>query len=430
MVSQLSGIYFQSYQLAQDIAKRAERCYRFELGLTNSNFIQFGYWDSLKKGLLSGEKLSYDLKRLEMAYFDQHKREYEITKQISLVLHDPLALIALKQTGQCKVFLPEDLFDADYPGHYMRRIKSVSLTIPCVVGPYTSINCTLTLLNNKTRISSNAQVDYPEDLENEDSRFVTNFAAMQSIATSTAQNDSGMFELNFRDERYLPFEGAGTTSRWRIDMPQDCNAFDFDTITDVIIKLNYTAREGGQLLKASAQAALRNEIQDADTSQLVRLFSLKHEFSTEWYQFLHPTDPANSQDIKHVISLQLNQDRFPFQFRGQEVSVNSLIMFLKIEENFSSNSDKLKIHLNNDAGKDFTSDGSPFAGLPFTKPEINPIPIPTQFNLEVREADLPKSPTSDTTWWQKVQINGKDHIRLNPDAIEDIWILCHYSVQK
>jgi hypothetical protein len=30
----------------------------------------------------------------------------------------------------------------------------------------------------------------------------------QSIATSNAQNDDGMFELNFRDERYLPFEGA------------------------------------------------------------------------------------------------------------------------------------------------------------------------------------------------------------------------------
>jgi hypothetical protein len=36
---------------------------------------------------------------------------------------------------------------------------------------------------------------------------------MQSIATSHAQNDSGMFELNFRDERYLPFEGAGAISR-------------------------------------------------------------------------------------------------------------------------------------------------------------------------------------------------------------------------
>lgn len=57
MVGQLSGLYFQSYQMAYDIAKRAERAYRHELGLSDSNFIQFGYWDSLKKGVLAGEKM-------------------------------------------------------------------------------------------------------------------------------------------------------------------------------------------------------------------------------------------------------------------------------------------------------------------------------------------------------------------------------------
>ncbi len=57
MVGQISGLYFQSYQLAYDVAKRAERAYRHELGLKDSNFIQFGHWDSLKKGLLAGERL-------------------------------------------------------------------------------------------------------------------------------------------------------------------------------------------------------------------------------------------------------------------------------------------------------------------------------------------------------------------------------------
>jgi hypothetical protein len=32
---------------------------------------------------------------------------------------------------------------------------------------------------------------------------------IQSIATSRGRDDAGMFELQFRDERYLPFEGAG-----------------------------------------------------------------------------------------------------------------------------------------------------------------------------------------------------------------------------
>lgn len=103
MIGQLSGLYFQSYQLAYDIAKRAERCFRYELGLSDSNYIQFGYWDSLKKGLLSGEKLVYDLKRLETAYYEQNRREYELTKHISLTQLDPIALLKLRQNGECFV---------------------------------------------------------------------------------------------------------------------------------------------------------------------------------------------------------------------------------------------------------------------------------------------------------------------------------------
>lgn len=70
MLGQISGFYFQSYQIAYDLAKRAEQCMRYNLGLTESNFIQFDYWDSLKKGLLAGEKLQKDLRRMEMAYID------------------------------------------------------------------------------------------------------------------------------------------------------------------------------------------------------------------------------------------------------------------------------------------------------------------------------------------------------------------------
>ena len=206
MIGEISTIYFQCYQLAYDLAKKAEKSYRHELGLPTSNFLQFGIWDSFRKGLLSGERLYLSLKQMEKSFMDQNRREYEITKHVSLLQHKPLALIALRETGVCTVELPESLFDVDYPGHYMRRIKSVSLTIPCVVGPYTSVNCTLTLLRSKTRISLIDAGTYADDLETENPRVITNFAAMESIATSSAQNDSGMFELNFRDERYLPFQ--------------------------------------------------------------------------------------------------------------------------------------------------------------------------------------------------------------------------------
>jgi Tc toxin complex TcA C-terminal TcB-binding domain/Plasmid pRiA4b ORF-3-like protein len=308
MVSQTSMIYFQTYQLTYDLARRAEKAYRFERGVTTSSFIQFGYWDSLKQGLLSGE-------------------------QVSLRLHDPLALIALKETGCCYMTLPEALFDVDYPGHYMRRIRSVSLIVPCVVGPYTSINCMLTLLGNKILVSSNAQADYHK--QEDDPRFINNFAAVQSIATSNAQNDSGLFELNFRDERYLPFEGAGAVSEWRIDLPRECNAFDFETISDVIIKLSYTAREGGELLRKRAwsvatlrgpRAQQAHEPLGPAPSQegLTRLYSVRHEFSGEWHRFLTPPDAASGQ----TLSVDLSKERFPFQYRGRDIHINQVELFL------------------------------------------------------------------------------------------------------
>jgi len=41
------------------------------------------------------------------------------------------------------------------------------------------------------------------------------FGAREAIATSTGQNDAGLFLLDLNDERYLPFEYAGAVSRWR-----------------------------------------------------------------------------------------------------------------------------------------------------------------------------------------------------------------------
>ena len=384
--------------MAYDLAKKAERTYRFELGLTNSNFIQFGYWDSLRKGLQAGERLYLSLKQMDQAYHNQNKREYEITKNISLLLLDPLALIRLKTTGRCEIELPESLFDSDYPGHYMRRIKSVSLTISCVVGPYTSINCTLTLLKNKTRINTLISDQYSENIEEGDDRFNTNFTTIQSIAISHGQDDRGMFELNFHYERYLPFEYAGAISRWRIDMPIDCNAFDFNTISDVIIKLNYTAREGGDILREKARLAVIVPPQE----NLTRFFSLRHEFPNEWFRFMQPTDQTAASQI---LQFDLKQERFPFQLRGKKITIDDAIFFLKLKDGFSYDDSK---PLTLRAGTDqlnFRINSSPIKQLPFAKPSdgssIVPNDVDTTWILEVKEDDIRSlGAPSATSWWQ------------------------------
>jgi hypothetical protein len=246
--------------LAHDFAKKAERSYKHELG-NDDTFIGPGYWDSMKKGLQSADMLFHDIKRMETAYLDKNKREYEIGKHVSLALLDPLALVRLRATGVCDFEIPEALFDMDYAGQYFRRLKTVSISLPCIAGPYTSGSARLSLVSNKYRKNTNPGAQYAEDPGNDD-RFNYNVGSIQSIATSNAQNDSGLFELNFRDDRYLPFEGTGAISTWRLELPTAIHQFDYNTIADVIVHLKYTAREGGSSLKTLAETGIKDRLAD------------------------------------------------------------------------------------------------------------------------------------------------------------------------
>ena len=120
-----------------------------------------------------------------------------------------MALLSLRANGSAEFRIPEWLLDMDGPGHYLRRIKQVSLSIPAVAGPLTGINCKLSLLRSAVRKSPDLGDDYPRRQETDDSRFVDYFGAVESIVTSSGDGDSGLFETNLRDERFLPFEGAG-----------------------------------------------------------------------------------------------------------------------------------------------------------------------------------------------------------------------------
>src|SRR5688572_22706238 len=106
-----------------------------------------------------------------VAYLEQNRREYEITKHVSVQMLDLLALLRLKETGDCFVTLPEAVFDLDHPGHYMRRLKWVSMTIPCVVGPYAGVNCTLTQLRSSIRHANTLASGKYARKGDDDSRF-------------------------------------------------------------------------------------------------------------------------------------------------------------------------------------------------------------------------------------------------------------------
>lgn len=313
MKREVKALYASSFQLAYEVAKKAERALQNELGDPSQTFIQFNYLDGIE-GLFAGEKLLFDVKTMEMAYHDLNQREYEMTKHVSLLEIDPLALIQLRATGSCIFTMPEEIFDLDCPGHYFRRIKTVAVTLPCVAGPYTSVNCTLTLQQSAIRTTANLGGGYARQ-GSDDPRFNDYYGTVQSIVTSSAQSDSGLFETNLADERYLPFEAMGVAgSQWRLSLPGDIRQFDFDTITDAVIHVRYTAREGGDALAAAATANLQGLIQKAQTIGSIRLFSVRHDFPSQWAKFTSTSISAANPSAE--LQLTLVPELYPFWSQG------------------------------------------------------------------------------------------------------------------
>ena len=332
MITEISKVYLDAYTLAYDMAKKAELCFRKELGIygvdsdPDTPYIQFGHWDSLKKGLLSGDRLMHALHRLDAAYINKNKRTLELTKNFSMAEMFPEQLMELITQKTTTLNLQELLYDMDYPGHYMRRIKSVAVTIPNVAGPNTTVSFMLKL--NKAKVRLNTVCGDPEILNTgyieepleDDSRFNYQTGG-DMICTSSAQNDSGLFELNFGDERYLPFENAGAISQWGLSFSAGCDQFDLSTVSDVILHVKYTAMYDG-VLAMKAKSALQEILPQKGRI----LFSMKHGFSAEWNQL--------NESCSEMI-FELKTEHLPFFLRGKAdvMNVSDIAMVLISKKN-------------------------------------------------------------------------------------------------
>jgi hypothetical protein len=320
MQGELARLHYEYYRFAFDTARRAEQAMKRELmrpEVDATEYVKFNYWDGGRKGLLSGEALHLDLKRMELAYHENNKREYELTRHVSLRQLSPAALLMLKSTGSCQVNVPEWVFDLDTPGHFMRRIRTVGITIPCVTGPYTNLSCTLTLTKSSLRTSPSIGDGYPRQ-GSEDERFQDYFSATQSIVTSSAQNDSGLFEPNLGDARLLPFEGAGVESVWTLQLPAEFRQIDYGTISDAVLHFRYTAREGGAGLRKAAEANLRDLVADAGSSGLALLVSLRRDFPSEWSAFTNGADD---------FTVKIGKDHFPYLAHDKDITISGYDLY-------------------------------------------------------------------------------------------------------
>ncbi|MCC6874872.1 MAG: hypothetical protein IT378_11255, partial [Sandaracinaceae bacterium] len=278
LASQLSGLHYQSYQLAYEFAKKAEKAWQYELG-RNDSFIQFGYWDSRRKGLLAADRLGHDLRRMQVEYMELSKRRLEVDQTFSLRDLDPLALLRLQVKGTAELTLPEAFYDLYYPGQYGRRVRAVRLTIPAVVPPNTNLPVHVELLRHWVRKAPPAPGGIPAAGLVEGGYGSTPVAM---TSTSTGQRDAGVFELDFRGPRLLPFEGAGAVSRWRLTLPKAVRAFNYRDIQDVLVHVAYDAEYSGTLRDAleagpASPAFTRLFSTEATAPERRRVISLRSE---------------------------------------------------------------------------------------------------------------------------------------------------------
>ena len=286
---ELRGVSKQMFNLANAAARAAERCFNFELGTTES-FVRPGGWNDTRRGLLAAANLSADLRKMDSAYLKRNVREKEIVKHLSLARLDPVALLELRTTGRCVIHIDEALFDLDHPGHYFRRIAWLGVTPACVAGPYSSIPLKLTQTSNRIRIETGAGTGadpYAEDPGN-DVRFRYNVGSIQSISTSRGEDDTGLFAPDLKDDRYLPFEGSGLCGTFVLELPRTLRPFDYGTISDIVLNLRYTARDGGGGFRAMVEADLASRMNamvlDAGRTGLFQAIDLRRDRPDLWHR--------------------------------------------------------------------------------------------------------------------------------------------------
>lgn len=267
--SQATTWHATLFDVAVSLCNSAQACWQYETGNYDRQIIRTPIWQADRYGLNAGGELRLDLHRLETEFLLRHERHQELRKIVSLQALVGEGLVsdaggdaletwddvlgALKNSGELKFGLSEMLYDQDYPGHYLRRLHSVALTLPALLGPYQNIRATLTQTQSRlvTTPDREAVLFLTPKLHEEegpgDGRYVmVSLRPRQQVCLSSASQDIGLVTATETDDRYLPFEGTGAVSDWHLKFPRhDAQAELIDSLSDIILEVRYFALNGG-----------------------------------------------------------------------------------------------------------------------------------------------------------------------------------------
>ncbi len=308
----LEGVYRNLLQQATSMAQVAAAQLAFERQETPPVVIKADYWQmpqgglsssapgdtsADRKGLTGSYRLLDDIYRLDQYAFATAQRKLQLTKTISLARFSPAEFQRLRQSGVMEFATPSELFDADFPGHYLRLISRVRTSVVALVPATEAIKATLTMAGTSRVVVAADYVFRPVVVKR----------LPEQVALTSARDATGLFELSplASAEMLLPFEGSGVNTSWRFELPKAANLFDFSTIADVLLTVEYTALASdvyrAQVIRQNARQ------QSAD-----RPYSFRSQFPDQWYDLHNPATPSGQLTVRFSTA----EDSFPPNLSG------------------------------------------------------------------------------------------------------------------
>ena len=327
MGGKLKGTMFQSYQTAMELARKAQAAYQSECS-SDRVFISFPYWDADRCGILSGENLLTSLHQMNNAYLNDRRRALEAEKDISLLRECPEAFFTLRSTGECRFNLTEEMFAYDYPGMYLRKIKSVSLTVPALLAPYQTLCATLVQEKNYTCTEPGNEeaerflFECHRNPENPPAGVRKDYLPGQKIAVSKGNGDMGVLDFGGIRETCLPFEGTGVVSSWHLRMPKQSNLFPYGAVSDVIIHIRYTGYEDRR-----QEELVTSLLEEYYPRRSGFCLNLRQFYGFAWKQFLQGTG-SGEQGREHRMRFSVT---FPENFFMEGGAVKGALLYLSAE---------------------------------------------------------------------------------------------------
>ncbi len=308
MIQILSQNYRTLMQISSNVAKLAQRALEFErqekISIVNGDYWSVNsanaYTSNLteqqkESGLLGAERLLTDLVRLDAFKLSTEKRHLQLSKTISMAQILPGELVELRTTGKITFNTLMNWFDRDFPGHYLRLIKSVKVSMLALTPPTDGIHAMLSNSGESTVVVS-------DGAEFKSIRAFRDFS--ESIALDSPFSESGLFVFNYEDAMFLPFEGLGVETQWVLELPKASNRFDFNTIADVLLTIEYTA-----LHSDSYAAAVRGELGNTAINDVP--VNIRLQYPDHWYHFKN--DPV-AADAPRNLDIELPAQFLPAHY--------------------------------------------------------------------------------------------------------------------